>query len=86
MKTNTHRWFDWFSALLLVVAFFTVAMRMQVTQWTSNLEVVELLVFIGCVLGLMLGTSQFTELACQLFALNYSIFCDLDIVRRGSME
>lgn len=74
MKTDTVRWFDWFSAFLLVAAFVTVAMRLQVTQWTSNLEVIELLVFIASILGLMLGASQFNELACQLFAINYSLF------------
>ena len=74
MKTNTSRWFDWFSAILLVLAFGAVAVRLQITNWTANLEVVEVLVFIACVLGLLLGASQFSRLASQLFAINFTLF------------
>ena len=74
MKTNTARWFDWFSAILLVLAFGAVAVRLQITNWTANLEVVEVLVFIACVLGLLLGASQFSRLASQLFAVNFTLF------------
>ena len=74
MKTNSRRWFDWFSAILLVAAFGTVAVRLRVTQWTSNLEVIEILGLMACVLGLLLGASRFSELACFLFAANYTIF------------
>ncbi len=73
MKTNS-RWFDWFSAVVLVVAFGAVAIRLQVTNWTANLDVIGALVFIACILGLMLGASQFNRFASQLFALNFTIF------------
>jgi hypothetical protein len=74
MKTNTHHWFDWFASLVLIGAFGTVALRLRVTEWTANLEVIEFLGLIGCILGILLGASRFTELASQLFALNYTIF------------
>jgi hypothetical protein len=74
MKINNARWFDWFSAIVFVVAFGSVAVRLQITNWTANLEVVEVLVFIACVLGLLLGASQFSRLASQLFAINFTLF------------
>lgn len=74
MKTHSAHWFDWFCAVLLIAAFGSVSIRLQVTAWTENLEVVEVLVFFACVLGLLLGASRFSQLACQLFALNFSLF------------
>ena len=74
MKNNPHRWFDWFSAVLLVLAFATVTIRMRVTDWTSNLEVIETLGFFASILGIMLGASRFSPLAAQLFGLNFTIF------------
>jgi transglutaminase-like putative cysteine protease len=71
---STSRWFDWFSAILLVAAFGTVAIRLRVTNWTANLEVIEVLGLIACVLGLLLGASKFSSLACQLFAVNFTLF------------
>ncbi len=74
MKTNARHWFDWFASIVLIVAICTVAIRLRVTDWTGNLEVIEFLVLFGSILGVMLGASQFTSLAVQLFALNYTIF------------
>jgi transglutaminase-like putative cysteine protease len=74
MKTNVARWFDWFSAVVLVAAFGCVAIRLQVTNWTANLEVIGVLVFIACILGLILGASQFGRLASELFAINFTLF------------
>lgn len=74
MKTNNHNWFDWFAAIVLVAAFVTVGVRLRITEWTTNLEVIEVLGLIGCVLGLLLGASRFDPLACQIFGLNYTIF------------
>ena len=74
MKINPPRWFDWFSAILLIAAFGTVTIRMRVTEWTGNMEVLVVLALVGAILGIMLGASQFTPLAAQMFAVNYSIF------------
>ncbi len=74
MENKSSRWFDWFSAILLVSAFATVTIRMRVTEWTANMDVFEVLALIGVILGIMLGASRFTSLAAQLFAVNFTIF------------
>ena len=74
MQNNNSRWFDWFSAILLGTAFATVTIRMRITEWTPNMDVLGVLAIIGVILGIMLGASRFTSLAALLFAVNYSIF------------
>ena len=74
MKTHSRHWFDWFASVVLISALLTVAIRLRVTDWTGNLEVIEFLVLIGGVLGFLLGASFFSGLAGQLFAINFTIF------------
>jgi transglutaminase-like putative cysteine protease len=75
MKTNNldSRW-DWPSAALLIAAVFTVAVRLDTTNWTPDLGYVESLAVLGTILGLALGLSQFKAPAMRWLVGLYSIF------------
>lgn len=68
------RYWDIPSILLLVAALWVAALRLWVTDWTENLERVELLVMFGLVIGLALGKSKFTPRATLRIAFLYSLF------------
>jgi transglutaminase-like putative cysteine protease len=54
------RWWDWFSAILLVLAVFTAALRLVATRWSGELALVQLVALVGVILGLALGQSTFS--------------------------
>ncbi len=70
---NFIRWWDPLSALLLICALLTAATRLVVTRWTGELYVVQTLVFLGALLGMALGQSQFSPRVVFWLALGYSI-------------
>lgn len=65
------RWWDTLSALLLVCALLTAATRLVVTRWTEDLYLTQTIVFIGVVLGLMMGQSRFSSRVVILLSLGY---------------
>lgn len=74
MDKKTIRWWDWFSAVVLLAAVVTAAMRLEITDWTVNLQVVEVLTLIGGVVGLALGVSRFRPSLARVFALYFTLF------------
>jgi hypothetical protein len=73
MEKNTPRWLDFLSAGLLLTALGTVAMRLRATEWTPNLGLIELLTFLGGVIGLVLGYSRFSGGWARLMGLLYTL-------------
>jgi transglutaminase-like putative cysteine protease len=69
------RWWDLPAALLLLAAILTAGTRLVATLWTTNLSIVQTLVFFGIFAGLALGYSRFSARLAGFFALVYGLFC-----------
>lgn len=74
MSKSTVRWWDWFSISMLLAALITSAMRLEITTWTPNLQVVEILTLMGGLFGLALGVSRFRASLARIFAVYYTLF------------
>jgi len=57
-KTAQRRW-DWPAAFFLLVAFWVASQRLEITDWTSDLERVIPVTMIAVLLGMLLGLSKF---------------------------
>ncbi len=73
MEHRKERWWDWPSAVFLVLAIFCAASRLQTTNWTEYLGRIQILVFAGAGLGLVLGYSRFKPWFSFLYALVFTI-------------
>jgi transglutaminase-like putative cysteine protease len=51
-----------------------LALRLQITHWTDNLDRIELLMLIGLALGLILGLSRFSSRLVRWLAIVYTLF------------
>jgi transglutaminase-like putative cysteine protease len=71
---TTKRWWDLIAALVLVMTIMSAAARLYSTQWTTDLDRIQILTLIGIVLGLALGQSSFSSRVVRLFALCYGLF------------
>src|SRR5512139_1431664 len=71
-KANIRYW-DWLSAVLLIIIMQIAAARLAATLWTKHLELVEILTFLGSVLGLALGYSKFNRFWAGVIAAVYGI-------------
>lgn len=74
MNKARDRWLDWFAAVVLGAALITAAMRLEITNWTPNLQVIEILTLIGFIFGLALGYSRFRSSLAKIFAVYYTLF------------
>jgi transglutaminase-like putative cysteine protease len=74
MDNVQKRWWDIWSALLLLFALWATALRLEMTGWTGYLNRVELLVTLGYFIGVMLGASVFHKTVVRWLALAYSMF------------
>ncbi len=73
---NTHerlRWWDWLSAILLIILMQVAVGRLPATQWTQNLPLVQLTAMLGTLLGLLLGISIFRRFWVSFFTLAYGV-------------
>lgn len=68
------RWWDWPAALLLITAFYTAATRLNATNWTEELSLVQTIAILGVIAGLALGKSTFSPGVVRLFAFAYGLF------------
>jgi len=73
VSRTSLRWWDPFTALLLVAVLQITAMRLIVTRWTPELQLVQWLSLLGVILGLALGKSRFHPLMAALFELLYGL-------------
>lgn len=74
MKARLDRWWNFAAAIMLLAAFIMTALKIQSTNWTEDLHLLNWLAFIGFILGLGVGYSQFGKLLSRLFITLYSIF------------
>lgn len=76
MKQNTQRWWDWTAGLLLFTVLWAAALRLEVTDWTKDLNRVITIALIAIVLGFFLGQSRFS----RRFAVFYSLILTIVVI------
>lgn len=74
MENKKGRWWDPWSALILIFALLTAALRLNDTRWTEDLTIITTLTFFGSILGIALGASRFPSLLVALFSVVFSVF------------
>ena len=65
------RWGDWLTAILLVIIMQIASARLVATHWTKELQLVQVIAFLGTILGLTLGKSIFNRFWVFIFTLAY---------------
>jgi hypothetical protein len=73
MQKEFRRWFDIPSVLLLSAAISLASLRMVVTEWLPDLELVTSLTRFGLFIGFSLGYSRFKMHGISFFAFAYSL-------------
>lgn len=58
-----QRWFDIPAVLLFMTALWLVGLRIQATDWTDKLSLVQFAMILAAILGMALGASRFTRAA-----------------------
>ncbi len=67
------RWWDWLSAVLIILLLLTASGRLITTRWTDGLGVVMDFVILGTILGLALGRSSYHPILTFLTAVAYGV-------------
>jgi transglutaminase-like putative cysteine protease len=67
------RWWDWPSAVLVVLLLLTASGRLISTRWTDGLGVVMDFVILGSILGMALGRSLYHPILAVLTSLAYGV-------------
>jgi transglutaminase-like putative cysteine protease len=70
---KNQRWWDLVSVVCLLAALWVAAVRLQLTDWTTHLEITETLVILGALLGVALGQSRFNRWFVLAMGAFYSI-------------
>ncbi|MFC1921963.1 transglutaminase family protein [Chloroflexota bacterium] len=73
-KARPIRWWDWLSGLLLIAAMYIAATRLDATNWTNELSLVQTVAIYGVIAGLALGKSTFSIGWARFFAFAYGSF------------
>jgi transglutaminase-like putative cysteine protease len=72
-KLKPLRWWDWSSAILLLLILQIAATRLVATKWTDDLSLIPIVTLIGTLLGLALGQSIFSRKIVLLFTVAYAV-------------
>jgi len=72
-KKKPLRWWDWSSAILLLVILQIAATRLVATKWTDDLSLIQIVTLLGTLIGLTLGQSIFSRNVSLFFSLAYAI-------------
>ena len=73
-QETLNRWWDLPAALILVVAVFLAAVRLNATNWTDELVMVQTVTLFAVVTGLALGQSNFSSRTVIWFSAAYAVF------------
>ena len=74
MRTRHDRWWNFFSIILLFFALILTSLKLQSTEWTENLGLLNLLTVISFILGIGLGYSKFNSFIVSIMITIYSVF------------
>lgn len=70
----SERHWDWTSAALLLLAVLMASWRLVATEWTEDLQRLQLLATLAAAFGLLLGASRFPRWAAGLLGAAYGLF------------
>jgi len=73
-QESLDRWWDLPAALILVVAVFLAAVRLNATNWTDELAMVQTVTLFAVLTGLALGQSNFSARTAVWFSAAYAVF------------
>jgi len=73
VKARLDRWWNFAAAIMLLAAFMMTSLKIQSTNWTENLHLMNWLTFVGFILGIGIGYSQFQGFISKLLIILYSI-------------
>lgn len=73
-KPQPTRWWDWPAVLLLIAAIYVAATRLNATNWTEELNIIQTISLVGVIAGLALGKSTFSPAVVRIFAFVYGAF------------
>lgn len=73
MKARHNRWWNFPSTIILFAALMMTALKIQSTNWTDDLHLINWLTFIGFLLGVGVGYSKFRTFFSRLLIIVYSI-------------
>ncbi len=68
-----QRWFDIPAVLLFMAALWLVGLRIQATDWTDRLSLVQFAMLMAAILGMALGASKFTRSAVIWMSAAFSL-------------
>ena len=68
------RWWDFPAAIILIAAVFLTAVRLNATNWTDELTVIQTVSLFGVISGLALGQSTFSPRTSGIFSAAYGAF------------
>ncbi|MDD5467425.1 MAG: transglutaminase-like domain-containing protein [Anaerolineales bacterium] len=69
-----ERWWDFPAALLLMIVLTSAYARLVATRWTSDLDMLRTITYLGMIAGLALGQSRFSGRVAALFSFVYGVF------------
>src|SRR4030067_1647531 len=72
--SDSSRWWDLSSFLLLLFILTTAFTRLTATKWAENLDAIRIISYLGLLAGVALGYSRFSPRQVAFFALMYGIF------------
>ena len=73
MQKSSEQWRDFPAVILLAVILLSASIKLAATEWTPDLEAVELTVLLGLLLGVVLGASRFNKIGVILLSFGYSL-------------
>jgi transglutaminase-like putative cysteine protease len=73
-KPQPTRYWDWPAVFLLIAAIYVAATRLNATNWTEELNVIQTISLVGVIAGLALGKSTFSPAVVRVFAFVYGTF------------
>ena len=66
-------WWDWPAVSLLFILIYILTSRLLITDWTSYLNFTQISAFLGLIIGLALGYSQFHPKAARWISFGYMV-------------
>lgn len=73
-QSELERWWDFPAALLLLIVLTSAYARLVATRWTSDLDMLRTVTYLGMIAGLALGQSRFSGKLSAFFGLVYGLF------------
>lgn len=74
MERDSKRWWDFWSAALVLSLLWVASRRLELTEWTEHLGVAMNLALLGAFLGFALGYSRFSRWGAFIYGLAMTVF------------